>query len=111
MTKIGKHFLIRHICRIIFYDNNSLLRVKNYFEKELKRIGQEIKEIRLEKKLTQSILASSCDVDIRTIQRIEKGTFNMSLKILYLISDSLEINPSELLTNKELDYKGSIYTE
>ena len=93
---------MRHICRIIFCDNNSLLRVKNNFEKDLKRIGQKIKEIRLAKKLTQSSLASSCDVDIRTIQRIEKGTFNMSLKILYSISEALEIIPSELLINKEM---------
>jgi len=76
--------------------------VKNNFELELKRIGLRIKGIRLAKKLTQSSLASTCDIDIRTIQRIEKGTFNMSLKILFLISDSLEINPSELLMNKEM---------
>lgn len=82
--------------------------MENNFEKELKGISQKIKEIRL-KKLTQSSLASSCDVDIRTIQRIEKGTFNMSLKILFLISDSLKINPSELLINKESDNKSSIY--
>ena len=75
--------------------------MKNNFEKELKRIGQQIKEIRLEKKLTQLTLASSCDVDIRTIQRIEKGSYNMSLKILLLISYSLEINPSDLFKNKE----------
>ncbi len=71
--------------------------MKNNFEKKLKGIGQKIKEIRLEKKLTQSSLAAACDVDIRTIQRIEKGSFNMSLKIMFLISDSLGINPSELL--------------
>jgi transcriptional regulator with XRE-family HTH domain len=85
--------------------------VKNNFEKDLKRIGQKIKEIRLEKKLTQSSLASFCDVDIRTIQRIEKGTFNMSLKIFFAISNSLEISPCELLNNTELDNKGSIYSE
>ncbi len=76
--------------------------MKNNFELELKRIGLRIKGIRLAKKLTQSSLASTCDIDIRTIQRIEKGTFNMSLKILFLISDSLEINPSELLMYKEM---------
>jgi transcriptional regulator with XRE-family HTH domain len=85
--------------------------VKNNFEVELKRIGQKIKEIRIAKKLTQSSLASSCDVDIRTIQRIEKGTFNMSIKILYLISDALETNPSELLMNKDSEKKGSIYSQ
>jgi transcriptional regulator with XRE-family HTH domain len=85
--------------------------VKNNFEKDLERIGQKIKEIRLAKKLTQSSLASSCDVDIRTIQRIEKGTFNMSLKILYSISEALGIIPSELLINKESENKGSIFSE
>ncbi len=95
--------MLRHICRIIFYHNHSLLRVKNNFEEELTRIGQSIKEIRLKRRLTQSSLASSCDVDIRTIQRIEKGTFNMSLKILFLIADSLEILPSELLINNKME--------
>ena len=33
----------------------------------------------------------------------------MSLNILFLISDSLKINPSELLINNELDNKGSIH--
>ena len=77
--------------------------MKNNFEEELTRIGQSIKEIRLERRLTQSSLASSCDIDIRTIQRIEKGTFNMSLKILFLIADSLEIHPSELLINNKME--------
>jgi transcriptional regulator with XRE-family HTH domain len=77
------------------------LGVKNSFEQELKRIGQKIKELRLAKKLTQLALASSCDIDIRTIQRIEKGTFNMSLKILFSICDSLQIESSELLMHKQ----------
>lgn len=51
--------------------------------------------------MTQSNLASLCDVDIRTIQRIEKGTFNMSLKIFFAISDALEIQPSELLVKNQ----------
>lgn len=74
----------------------------NYtIEKELKAIGLKIKQIRLEKKLTQSNLASFCDIDIRTIQLIEKGSLNMSLKIFLAISSSLEISPAELL-NTEL---------
>lgn len=72
-------------------------------ETELKRIGQKIKEIRLEKKLTQSILASYTDVDIRTVQLIEKGELNMSLKVFYSISNALGIHPCELLSNKEGD--------
>lgn len=77
--------------------------VKKKFEKELVGIGQKIREIRLSKKLTQSGLASSCDVDIRTIQRVEKGTLNMSVKILFLISESLDVHPSELIGLDNLD--------
>jgi transcriptional regulator with XRE-family HTH domain len=77
--------------------------VDNNFKVELSRIGQRIKEIRTANKLTQSSLASLCDVDIRTIQRIEKGTYNMSLKIFYSISDSLKIKPTDLLKNFEIN--------
>ena len=70
----------------------------NYsIETELKKIGQKIKEIRLAKRMTQSALASSSDVDIRSIQLIEVGKLNMSLKIFFAISHSLEIKPSDLL--------------
>jgi transcriptional regulator with XRE-family HTH domain len=69
---------------------------------ELKRIGQKTKEVRLKKNLTQSILASKADVDIRTIQLIERGSLNMSLKVFYSLSTALDINPCELLMNKEI---------
>ena len=72
--------------------------IVNYsIETELKKIGQKIKEIRLAKRMTQSALASSSDVDIRSIQLIEVGKLNMSLKIFFAISHSLEIKPSDLL--------------
>ena len=67
----------------------------------LKQIGQKIKEMRLEKNLTQSILATHTDIDIRTVQLIEKGELNMSLKVLYSVSAALEIHPSELLQKIE----------
>jgi len=66
-------------------------------EKELKIIGQKIKLRRLEKGMTQSALASSSDLDIRSIQLIEVGELNMSLKVLFAVSNSLEIKPSDLL--------------
>lgn len=78
----------------------------NYsIEIELKKIGQKIKEIRLAKRMTQSALASSSDVDIRSIQLIEVGKLNMSLKIFFAISHSLEIKPSDLLNKIEVDGK------
>jgi len=80
--------------------------IVNYsIEIELKKIGQKIKEIRLAKRMTQSALASSSDVDIRSIQLIEVGKLNMSLKIFFAISHSLEIKPSDLLDKIEMDSK------
>ena len=75
--------------------------VKNNYDREIILIGQRIKEMRISKKITQSSLASLCDIDIRTIQRIEKGEFNMSLKILFAISDTLNIPPESLLKVEE----------
>jgi len=73
------------------------LNVKKNYEKELLLIGRKINQIRISKNLTQSSLSSLCDIDIRTIQRIEKGEFNMSLKILFAISDVLDISPVLML--------------
>jgi len=69
---------------------------KNYSE-ELRLLGLKIRESRLSKKMTQSDLASYCDVDIRTIQRIEKGDFNMSLRVFFSICESLKIKPEVLI--------------
>ena len=71
--------------------------MKKNYEKELLLIGRKINQIRISKNLTQSSLSSLCDIDIRTIQRIEKGEFNMSLKILFAISDALDISPVLML--------------
>jgi transcriptional regulator with XRE-family HTH domain len=46
--------------------------------------------MRLQKKMTQSQLASLCDIDIRTVQRIEKGEQNMSISLLFLVAESLD---------------------
>lgn len=83
--------------RVIFSDNSSLLDVIKNIDKELKKIGQIIKTIRSEKKLTQSSLASLCDLDVRTIQLIESGSLNMSLKVFFSLSEALEISPERLL--------------
>ena len=73
----------------------------NNIEKELKHLGQIIRDFRLSKNMTQSSLASSCDIDVRTIQMIEKGTLNMSLKIFFAIARSFEMNASEFLLSIE----------
>jgi DNA-binding XRE family transcriptional regulator len=47
--------------------------------------------------MTQSHLATMCDVDIRTIQRIEKGQQNISLTLLLSLIAALGIHVNDLL--------------
>lgn len=67
------------------------------YEIELKRIGKKIKALRIKNKMTQQSLSDFCDVDIRTIQRIEVGEQNVALTLILAIADCLDVNVSELL--------------
>lgn len=67
------------------------------YTSEIKRLGKHIKVLRESKKITQQNLAGFCEVDIRTIQRIEKGEFGMSLHILFAIAEALNVSADELL--------------
>lgn len=70
--------------------------MENNIGVELIKFGSEIREIRKSKNITQQQLAGMCDVDIRTIQRIEKGAFNPSLKILRQLALAFDISLSQL---------------
>ena len=71
--------------------------MKNKYEQELISLGSKIKQLRVDNKITQQTLAYNCDVDIRTIQRIEKGIHNPTYKILLALSESFNIEISQLL--------------
>lgn len=56
---------------MLYYRFATLLNVNGNIDIELKQIGKQIKQFRLLKGMTQNALASSCDIDVRTIQMIE----------------------------------------
>lgn len=70
---------------------------KSKYDKELKVLGLKIKELRTDLKITQENLASECDLDVRTIQRIEKGQQNVTFSVIFDLSKTLKINPDELI--------------
>ena len=70
------------------------------YEKFLIALGYRIREKRLGRKLTQTDLASFIDCEVKSIQRIEKGKMNMSLKMFILLSEALETSPEVLLKNE-----------
>lgn len=75
--------------------------VNENYEKTLLVIGQRIKKQRLTKGLTQSELSALIDCEIKSIQRIEKGKMNMSLKLFISLTKVLDISPEMLLSNSE----------
>ncbi len=48
--------------------------------------------------MTQQLLSDLCNIDIRTVQRIEKGEYGMGLHLLFAIADAFEIKKSDLLS-------------
>jgi len=71
--------------------------VQKTYVAELKKLGKKIKNIRESEKMTQQTLSDLCEVDIRTIQRMEKGEFGSGLHILFAIADAFKISASDLL--------------
>ncbi|AIM38635.1 hypothetical protein KO02_19490 [Sphingobacterium sp. ML3W] len=66
-------------------------------ESVLKKVGVLIKEIRVEKGLSQRKLAHRINKDQQSIQRLEAGNINPSIFYLYEISKGLEISLKDFL--------------
>lgn len=50
--------------------------------------------------MSQQELADKCEIDIRTIQRIEKGEYGFGLHILFALAEALKIEAYDLLKVK-----------
>ena len=57
----------------------------------LANLGSTIKKFRIEKSMTQQMLASLCDFEKASMSRIESGKINVSVLTLKKISISLKI--------------------
>jgi len=62
-----------------------------------KKLGENLRKLRLKKNLSQGDLAKSLDVDRAYISNIENGRMNPTLSTLEKISGALGISSSELL--------------
>lgn len=63
-----------------------------------KLLGEKIRELRKEKKMTQAELAEDCGLDKQSIFRIEKGEFNITLSTLFRLADGLGVVATNLLS-------------
>jgi transcriptional regulator with XRE-family HTH domain len=65
--------------------------------KELKKIGQNIAQIRKERGLTQEDLCGMAEIDRSYLSEIENGKMNMTIKSLVMIAKSLKCDLSDII--------------
>lgn len=61
------------------------------------KIGNIIRMKRVEKDITQEMLALQCNIDRSYMGRIERGEVNLSVEKLYMIAKVLEVDVKQLL--------------
>ena len=66
-------------------------------------IGERLKKARLDKNLTQEMLAEKLDVSVAFLSRIERGSSFINLKRLNQICSILEISEGEILNGVSND--------
>jgi transcriptional regulator with XRE-family HTH domain len=71
--------------------------VEKKYVTQLKKFGKRVKRLREKAELSQPDLAGKCDVDYRTIQRIENGEYGLGFHILLALAEAFKTSPSQLL--------------
>ena len=73
---------------------------KGVDKKELKKFGEHLSKLRMQRKLSLRELSYACSLDNSKISKIEKGRINITFNTLVQLAEALEITVSELT-----DYK------
>jgi len=60
-------------------------------------LGENVRRLRLEKRLSQEELAFGADMKRSYVSDLERGTRNPSVRALGRLADALNVNPSDLL--------------
>jgi transcriptional regulator with XRE-family HTH domain len=67
----------------------------------LANLATNVRRIREEREMTQTQLAELVSVDLRTVQRLESGTYNPRLRVVEQLCVAMKIEPGALLTTAE----------
>jgi transcriptional regulator with XRE-family HTH domain len=57
----------------------------------IKKFGENLKKVRLSKKMSQEVLAFSSDIPISQVGRIERGEINTTISTVKVIAETLEV--------------------
>lgn len=63
-----------------------------------KQFGENVRRIRIERGMSQLDLAVACGMEKTSISRIENGRTNVTLRTILSLSESLDVNPSNLFS-------------
>ncbi len=69
----------------------------NPYQKERIILGQTIKNLREQRKMTQEDLAEKADLDVSYLAKIENGYVNTTVRYLIKISRGLQVKAKDLL--------------
>ena len=75
-----------------------MIKVKN--KGLIKALGNRIRELRIEKGLSQEKLANEAEVPLSQIGRIERGENNPTISTLYVLAQALKIELRDLIDFK-----------
>ena len=78
------------------------------FDQQIYDVGQRIRQIRIEKGMSQTDLALAMDTDKSAVSKWELGTQILRLDTLYKISDILEVSLSSFIQDMEPQQKEEI---
>jgi transcriptional regulator with XRE-family HTH domain len=76
---------------INFFSFGQLSHVENEEKIFIKNFGEKLKKLRLEKNLSQEMLANDANIPINQIGRIERAEISTSLTTIYKIAKALDI--------------------
>lgn len=77
---------------------------KNLYTMKQPDLGKKISELRKQKGLTQEELVEKCNINVRTIQRIEAGEVTPRSFTIKTILEVLEVNYDEVITQEKESY-------
>jgi transcriptional regulator with XRE-family HTH domain len=65
-------------------------------------LAKNVKKYRLLAKMSQTVLANHCDIELSQISRIELCKISTSIDTIFLIANALRINAAQLLEEDKL---------
>ncbi|MCC7542324.1 MAG: helix-turn-helix transcriptional regulator [Deltaproteobacteria bacterium] len=68
----------------------------------LRSVAANVRAARRRRVITQEQLAEAADIDLRHLQRVERGTANLTIAVLVALADALRVAPGLLLRRARL---------